>query len=127
MHRTEDCPFSHVPVEWHEFYDAERDHVFYCNPETNEVTWKQPHLHDVVFWHCDSCKILIPAQSASECVECHKKRPTSFALAGAEKMTGSETKGETKDDDDDDDGNFTTDVAVELEKLGEKKALETAE
>ena len=79
-HDTPGCPYTHTAQEWHEFFDEEKKHVFYCNSTSQAVQWEPPHALDVVMWYCSACNHLLPA-SVSECVSCHKQRPVSQPLS----------------------------------------------
>lgn len=75
MHNTIHCPYQRPAQEWHEFYNAKEQHVYYFNSETKQVTWDAPlSTIDTVLWHCDACKLLIPSD-VRECVQCHVVRP----------------------------------------------------
>lgn len=80
MHDTKECIYLYKPKQWHEFYDPIHQKVFYVNVETNVPQWAVPYHLDIVLWHCDRCKLLIPDDQdrINECVQCHDARPKSI-------------------------------------------------
>lgn len=106
MHDTKECIFSYKPKEWHEFFDPIRQKVFYVEALTKETQWATPYHMDIVFWHCDRCKILIPSDTdeVNECVLCHDERPKSVFLP----EDYEENSSEEEDGDGEGEGNSAT-------------------
>jgi hypothetical protein len=79
LHDTEECPYSYKPIEWHQFFDASRQRLFYVKAEDSaqQGVWAAPKRLDVIFWHCDACLLLIP-DAVAECVGCHAARPQNM-------------------------------------------------